>query len=614
MEETQKALKMKSSKIRRMESKKSYSWWWDSHVSPKNSKWLQENLEEMDQHVKRMLKLIEEDGDSFAKKAEMYYQKRPELISLVEELYRMYRSLAERYDNVTGELRKNIPLDLQSQGSGISEAGSEPRLSRRKCGPRAAGFDFFLGSGGSGSDLYSKEGDESSTLDSESESEDSSVNNYSSTQSNDDEQGLRRKIVELEIELREIKVKSQMQREEVSDSFFKKSRDENSDFFAELVTSYEEDLKAANEKIHRSGEEITHLKLELQKYECMSDSNNFLSEDDMKQKNPSVLDSVTEIQESFYSQKNEVLDQDNKIQTLEEDLRITKEKLHLAEEEVSNLRQELTSKDASIQNLQDQLKTASKDVSGWKTKLEKEKREVSKLLDRIARFKSNLSDRDQEIRGLKEAISNASKSLSEENDQLQAQITRILKERTYLEDNLKEVDFRCQFLEEDTRRVKSEKAELQVIFEAEIRQLKADVTKKDEQLEELNRILEILKLENNTLISEKDDLNSKVAALAEEIHSKADHVDQIKNDLNKLQMEHVELISGAEEARNTVKEMSLKVEELETEVDRQKGIILEGAERKREAIRQLCFSLEHYRSGYHELRMAVIGHKRLPVS
>lgn len=45
-----------------------------------------------------MLKLIEEDGDSFAKKAEMYYQKRPELISHVEEFYRMYRSLAERYD------------------------------------------------------------------------------------------------------------------------------------------------------------------------------------------------------------------------------------------------------------------------------------------------------------------------------------------------------------------------------------------------------------------------------------------------------------------------------------------------------------------------------------
>lgn len=82
----------------------SYSWWWDGHVSPKHSRWLKENLADMDLKVKDMLKLIEEDADSFAKRAEMYYKKRPELISLVEEFYRGYRALAERYDHITGEL------------------------------------------------------------------------------------------------------------------------------------------------------------------------------------------------------------------------------------------------------------------------------------------------------------------------------------------------------------------------------------------------------------------------------------------------------------------------------------------------------------------------------
>ena len=142
---------------------------------------------EMDRSVKRMLKLIEEDGDSFAKKAEMYYQKRPELIAHVEEFYRMYRSLAERYDHVTGELRMSVPSDLQSLGSGMSDVGSEPpstwpsprKLGRHISSNRAAGFDFFLGPGGNGSDVGQKEGDESSTLtDSDEESDDSSVNNY----------------------------------------------------------------------------------------------------------------------------------------------------------------------------------------------------------------------------------------------------------------------------------------------------------------------------------------------------------------------------------------------------------------------------------------------------
>lgn len=30
------------------ETRRLYSWWWDSHISPKNSKWLQENLTGVD--------------------------------------------------------------------------------------------------------------------------------------------------------------------------------------------------------------------------------------------------------------------------------------------------------------------------------------------------------------------------------------------------------------------------------------------------------------------------------------------------------------------------------------------------------------------------------------
>ncbi|XP_019427067.1 PREDICTED: protein NETWORKED 1D-like [Lupinus angustifolius] len=86
-------------------SNRMYSWWWDSHISPKNSKWLQENLTDMDSKVKQMIKLIEEDADSFARRAEMYFKKRPELMKMVEEFYRAYRALAERYDNATAVIR-----------------------------------------------------------------------------------------------------------------------------------------------------------------------------------------------------------------------------------------------------------------------------------------------------------------------------------------------------------------------------------------------------------------------------------------------------------------------------------------------------------------------------
>ncbi|XP_050213422.1 protein NETWORKED 2A [Mercurialis annua] len=82
-----------------------YSWWWASHIRTKQSKWLEDNLQDMDERVASMLKLIENKGDSFAQRVEMYYKKRPELIGQVEEAYRSYRALAERYDHLSKDMQ-----------------------------------------------------------------------------------------------------------------------------------------------------------------------------------------------------------------------------------------------------------------------------------------------------------------------------------------------------------------------------------------------------------------------------------------------------------------------------------------------------------------------------
>ncbi|MBA0795659.1 hypothetical protein Gohar_006504, partial [Gossypium harknessii] len=92
----------------------------------------------MDAKVKQMIKLIEEDADSFARRAEMYYKKRPELMKLVEEFYRAYRALAERYDHATGVLRQahqtmteafpnQVPVALVDDSPGGSATEVYPR-------------------------------------------------------------------------------------------------------------------------------------------------------------------------------------------------------------------------------------------------------------------------------------------------------------------------------------------------------------------------------------------------------------------------------------------------------------------------------------------------------
>lgn len=83
-----------------------YSWWWASHIRTTQSKWLDTTLHEMEDRVKAMLNLIGADGDSFGKKAELYFKSRPELINHVEEMFRSYQALADRYDRISSELHK----------------------------------------------------------------------------------------------------------------------------------------------------------------------------------------------------------------------------------------------------------------------------------------------------------------------------------------------------------------------------------------------------------------------------------------------------------------------------------------------------------------------------
>ncbi|KAB2599200.1 hypothetical protein D8674_009471 [Pyrus ussuriensis x Pyrus communis] len=69
----------------------SFSWWWDSHNRPNQSQWLEATLSGL-------------MGDSFAKRAEMLFKRKSKLINMLEDFYKSYRSLAEKYDQLRSEL------------------------------------------------------------------------------------------------------------------------------------------------------------------------------------------------------------------------------------------------------------------------------------------------------------------------------------------------------------------------------------------------------------------------------------------------------------------------------------------------------------------------------
>ncbi|RRT79424.1 hypothetical protein B296_00004796, partial [Ensete ventricosum] len=574
-------------KMKRMVSRKSHSWWWDSHISRKNSKWLEDNLEKMDQSVKQMLKLIEEEGESFAKKAEMYYQRRPELISHVEDFYRMYRALAERYDQVTGDLRKNIRSELRSQvsGSGSDHVSDPPSPSSihslevtpeskpQQPKPRAAGFDFFLGSGGS-SDLSRKGSDgsysSSSECDSESEFDDANEVNGDGVSSR-----RQQKIHELEDELREMREKLNRQGENICH-----------DHCNSKILSLEEDLSTANEKLHSAEAEIMVLKNKLEETNISLE----MMETELRSEKEKVLD----LDEHVAMLQNAALAYKYEIVVLKEATEAT----------TKQFQTELLNRDIQIQEFKTELVDSKEKFLQQKFCLEagiayledvnmELKAETEKMLLEKLSLESHLSELQVVIQELQVSTSSSIENVLREKLALQAEVLALSQSNASLEGKINILDDR-------------------------IRQLDADRIQACEEsgkhITELNKKLDALKLQVDMLTAERDQLTAKVDPLTNDVRSRDGQINQMDEHLHWLQLEHVKLIIELEEARKASLDLKSRIKELEEEVSRQKVVISDGAEGKREAIRQLCFSIEHYRDGYHQLRQLLQCHRRSAIA
>lgn len=586
-----------------IESEKSHSWWWDSHISPKNSKWLAENLEEVDQSVKQMLKLIEEDGDSVAKKAEMNGENRPVLIAHVEGFHRLYKSLAERYDHLTGELRKNASSMFQIQNS-MSHSGSgqdssmatpDQKSGLHKLGQQAVGFDLFLSSAGS-SDLSLKQGSESSSLasDSESESFDSSINKHSI---------------------------SHVTKKEKADNELEVQENKDCAALLKRITEYEDELKESNKMLQISEEAVARWKDLFKKSETVTtvligDLQDKLesAQTDLKMQEANLemeKGRVLELQMEVAELETQVLDSNHRIGTLVEELEIARKKLEVSEEEIGTMKAGLCNEiSEGTHQLQAQLELAQKDIAMLEAKLDSEKRLVLEMQERIVRHAADVSERDQEIKELNFALSNAQNTFSLDKAKLQSDISVLSEQLAVSEARVEESELRSKSMENEIRQCEVEKKEMKSSHEAqqnglssELEQLKADASERSELMEALNKKLDMLKLKYDMVVAEKDGFNAKVQTLIADMNSR-------DNQIKLLEEQRVELIAGSENARELVDALRLRVGKLEKEVDMQRVVISDRAEEKREAIRQLCFSLEHYRNGYHELRQAFIGHKR----
>ncbi|GJN37377.1 hypothetical protein PR202_gb26319 [Eleusine coracana subsp. coracana] len=579
----------------------------------------------MDKQVKEMLKLIEDEGDSFAKKAEMYYQRRPLLVTHVENFYRMYRALAERYDNVTGELRKNIPSSLQSQGSGISETDSEtqstspspePNMEQKKLKQkrktRAAGFDVFLGSGGS-SDV-SKKGSDGSSSSSSSESE-SEVDEVEEENDNGISYALNERIIELEEELQKAREKLEALEEknmhchcEKLEESLNQVNSEKEDLAAAVLANKKkvEDLKgdmASAAKHYESQLADRDHEIEKCKQELEQVSEKYFSE---KSTLEAEIGKLHEVVENFEGDLAKVSEEKSQLEARLMELEQTSHSLHDSSAEIMRLQDTILELQARLESDSSEkrvLEERSIEFEQVHRQLEDSRAEVGKLqatikslkdeLEKVVQEKSLLQDRikdlEQATGDLNALVAHNQENFSMEESSLSAEIQKLSEANASLESRLTSTEAQVEQLH-------FEKAEASLDSE--------------KQISELNQAIANLKTRLELMSSEKATADNRVSTLLIDVATRDEKMKELDSHLHQLHLEHVKLIEEADAARMSVSDLRVRICELQEEVEKQKLMIFDSAEGKREAIRQLCFSLEHYRHGYEQLRQLLQGHKR----
>ncbi|KAJ9539850.1 hypothetical protein OSB04_026356 [Centaurea solstitialis] len=355
----------------------------------------------------------------------------------------------------------------------------------------------------------------------------------------------------------------------VNDDALKVKETKQSEVWLKKIANLEEELVSLNTKLQTLTDENTELKSKMHENESVIEissdmqSQLELAQDDLRAQNAHLeaeKAKVADLQKQVADLKLVISDSGYEIETMGVELEESREKLLTAEDEISKLKHELGS--------------TQQDMALLHKQLDSEKNNVSALQEEVSLCVADISVRDDQIT---ELYTNINQSVSE---------ISLLK---------------------STHEAKEDS------WNTDIERLKMELRERCQLVDNLNKEMDALKQKRDAVVVEKDGVKAQLDTLRAEMRHQDNITRELETRLNSLQVEHMGALASFDCAQKEANELRCKVAELETEVDRQKEVISDRAEEKREAIRQLSFSLEHYMSGYKELRQAFTGHKRRAV-
>ncbi|KAL3652300.1 hypothetical protein CASFOL_001981 [Castilleja foliolosa] len=322
---------------------------------------------------------------------------------------------------------------------------------------------------------------------------------------------------------------------------------------------------------------------------------------------------------SFSSNKtmeHEIIKMSAEILEYKKELNISNEKLMSAEEEISKFKNELQNNEAEIMSARNRIKLQEAEIEkenerslnlqskivDLETELESEKR----------RYTVDLSDRDRQIKKLNTEFQDASGNFALEKWQLESTVSK-------LSDRLNELQVQFDLLAGENKKCKYEKAEmekkqeaLRITWEDDIMRVKNEISEKNELVSSLNKNLDGFKLKYDLLMAEKDGVIAKVQTFGAEISFRDDLIRRLELNQKEIHSENERLSQLCQSGNKLTCELESRIVELEKEAGMKAIVISDMAEGKREAIRQLCFSIDHFRCAYEEVRDACVARARAP--
>lgn len=281
-----------------------------------------------------------------------------------------------------------------------------------------------------------------------------------------------------------------------------------------------------------------------------------------------------------------------KLGQYEEELRTKSLKLQESEQEIEKLKSE---KRESAENLRAELEAARREIEAKDKDIENEKKRALEMQGQVLGLESQLSDLRFNVGNVVDELHLSKECLAAADAEiamLESDVSGLLEKQTFLEDQIKRSD--AEKMEMKSNEVK---------LEAEINALKTGLASRDERIEALNKDFDKHKLRYDMLMAESDGVCAEVDNLKAEMRTRDIQIKQMEEQLNQL-------VSESGNAKNTVEELREMVKELEKQAELQRNAISEGEQEKREAIRQLCYSLDHYKSGYRQLVRFLSGNKK----